>query len=144
MAMNGLGRLFNVQPACDGVWINLRDVSGVAFLGYLASTGDTFTLQEAKDGSGTGAQNLAKITTYHTSTGNASDTWTKQTQAAAATVVTTAAAAQSAVVFEVNAGSLSDTYDWVKVTSTGAATVTAIHRDLLVQRKPSNLAKMGA
>jgi hypothetical protein len=143
MSIAGLGRLFNVQPACDGVYINLRDAGGVAFLGYLASTGDTYTVVEAKDGSGTGAQNLVKQTTYWTSTGNASDTWTKQTQAAAATVVTTSAAAQSAVLFEVNGSALSDTYDWVKVTSTGAGTVTAIHRDLMVQRKPSNLAKMG-
>lgn len=143
MSMTGLGRAFNVQPACDGVWINLKDVGGVAFLGYLASTGDTFTLQEAKDNAGTGAQNLAKVAVYYTSTGNASDAWTKQTQAAAATVTTTAAAAQSAVVFEVNMASLSDTYSYVKVTSTGAATVTAIHRDLMVQRRANNLTKMG-
>jgi hypothetical protein len=143
MSMSALGRLFNVQPACDGVWINLKDVGGVAFLGYLASTGDTYTLQEAKDNAGTGAQNLAVISTYFTSTGNASDTWTKQTQAKAATVTTTSAAAQSAVVFEVNMSSLDDGYSYVKVTSTGAGTVTAIHRDLMVMRKPSNLVKMG-
>jgi hypothetical protein len=141
--MTALGRAFNVQPACDGVWINLKDAGGVAFLGYLASTGDTYTLQEAKDNAGTGAQNLAKITTYWTNTGNASDTWTRNTQAAAATVTTTSAAAQSAVVFEVNMASLSDTYSYVKVTSTGAGTVTAIQRDLMVQRRPSNLTKMG-
>lgn len=143
MSMSALGRSFNVQPACDGVWINLKDVGGVAFLGYLASTGDTYTLQEAKDNSGTGAQNLAVIATYHTSTGNASDTWTKQTQAKAATVTTTSAANQSAVVFEVNMSSLDDGYSYVKVTSTGAGTVTAIHRDLMVMRRPANLPKMG-
>ncbi len=143
MSMLGLGRLFNVQPACDGVWINLKDVGGVAFLGYLASTGDTYTLQEAKDNAGTGAQNLAIVATYHTSTGNASDVWAKQTQAKAATVTTTSAAAQSAVLFEVNMSSLDDGYSYVKVTSTGAGTVTAIHRDLMVQRRANNLAKMG-
>lgn len=143
MAMGALGRLFNVQPACDGVWVNLKDAGGVTFLGYLASTGDTYTLQEAKDSSGTGAQNLAIVATYYTSTGNASDTWTKQTQAKAATVTTTSAAAQSAVAFEVNMSSLDDGYSYVKVTSTGAGTVTAIARDLMVQRKPGNLAKMG-
>lgn len=143
MSMSALGRLFNVQPACDGVWINLKDAGGVTFLGYLASTADTYTLQEAKDSSGTGAQNLPIISVYHTSTGNASDTWTRQTQAKAATVTTTSAAAQSAVVFEVNMSSLDDGYSYVKVTSTGAGTVTAITRDLMVMRKASNLAKMG-
>ena len=141
--MEALGREFNVVPVGDGTWVSLKQADAVSFLGYLASTGDTFTLQEAKDASGTGAQNLACIANYYTSKGDGSGVWAKNTQAKAATVVTTSAAAQSAVVFSVSCDSLSDTYQYVKVTSTGAATVTAILHDLKIQRTPANLTAVG-
>lgn len=144
MAQYGLGRLFNSTPAADGKWINLRDAGGVAFLCYLAAAaGDTYTLQEAKDAAGTGAQNLVKITEYWTNTGDGSDAWTRRTQAAAATVVTAAAATQNAMVFEVLGTNLSDTYRFVKVTSTGAGAVNACTTDLMVQRAPASLPAMG-
>jgi hypothetical protein len=145
VAQKALARLFNWQPACDGVYINVREAGGVAFLCYLSgAAGDTYTLVEAKDSSGTGAQNLAVITEYYTNTGNASDAWTRRTQAAAATVVTAAAATQNAAVFEVEGTQLSDTYKYVKVTSTGAGLVGAAPRDLMTQRTPANLPAMGA
>lgn len=145
MAQKALGRLFNTTPAADGVWINLQDAGGVAFLCFLTgAVGDTYTLQEAKDSAGTGAQNLVNITEYWTNTGNASDAWTRRTQVAAATVVTAAAATQNAMVCEVNGTSLSDTYKFVKLTSTGAGTVNAVTRDLMTQRAPESLPAMGA
>jgi hypothetical protein len=144
VAQKALGRLFNTSPASDGVWINLREAGGIAFLCYLGgAAGDTYTLQEAKDSSGTGAQNLAAISEYFTNTGNASDAWTRRTQTAAATVVTAAAATQNAAVFEVEGTQLSDTYKYVKVTSTGAGTVNAVTRDLMTQRAAANLPAMG-
>lgn len=145
MAQKALGRTLNWQPAGDGVWINVKDAGGIAFGCYLgAAAGDTYTLQEAKDSSGTGAQNLAAISEYFTNTGNGSDAWTRRTQAAAATVVTTATATQQAAFFEVENTQLSDTYKYVKVTSTGAGTVAPVARDLMVQRAPANLPAMGA
>jgi len=144
VAQNALGRLVNFTPAADGKWINLREAGGVLFECYLSgAAGDTYTLQEAKDASGTGAQNLACITLYHTNTGDGSDAWTRRTQAAAATVVTAAAATQNAMVVEVEATSLSDTYKFVKLTSTGAGTVNAVTRDLSAMREPANLPAMG-
>jgi hypothetical protein len=144
VAQKALGRLFNSTPAGDGKWINLREAGGVAFLCYLSgAAGDTYTLQEAKDASGTGAQNLAAVTEYFTNTGDGSDAWTRRTQAAAATVVTAAAATQNAMVFEVEGTQLSDTYKYVKVTSTGAGTVNAVTRDLMTQRAAANLPAMG-
>lgn len=144
MAQKALGRLFNSTPAGDGKWINLREAGGIAFLCYLSgAAGDTYTLQEAKDASGTGAQNLAAVSEYFTNTGDGSDAWTRRTQAAAATVVTAAAATQNAAVFEVEGTQLSDTYKYVKVTSTGAGTVNAVTRDLMTQRAPANLPAMG-
>jgi hypothetical protein len=145
VAQKALGRLFNTSPAADGVYINLREAGGIAFLCFLTgAAGDTYTLVEAKDSAGTGAQNLAVVTEYYTNTGNASDAWTRRTQAAAATVVTTATATQNAAVFEVEASQLSDTYKYVKVTSTGAGAVNAVTRDLAAGRAPANLPAMGA
>lgn len=145
MSQKALGRTINVTPAADGVWIALKgSAAGVTFSCFLTgAVGDTYTLQEAKDASGTGAQNLATITEYHTNTGNGTDAWTRRTQAAAATVVTAAAATQNAMVVEVEGTSLSDTYKYVKLTSTGAGAVTAIQRDLGAQRAPANLPAMG-
>lgn len=146
MSQKALGRLINTTPAADNVWIALKGAAaGVTFSCYLAgAVGDTYTLQEAKDSAGTGAQNLAIISEYHTCTGNGSDAWTRRTQTAAATVVTAAAATQNAAVIEVEGTSLSDTYKYVKLTSTGNGTVTAITRDLLAQRAPANLPATGA
>jgi hypothetical protein len=145
MAQKALGRALNWTPAGDGVWINVREAGGIGFGCYLGgAAGDTYTLQEAKDSAGTGAQNLAAISEYFTNTGNASDAWTRRTQAAAATVVTTATAAQQAAWFEVENTQLSDTYKYVKVTSTGAGTVAPVARDLMTQRAADKLPAMGA
>lgn len=145
MALKALGRTVNFTPAADGVWISLQDAGGILFECYLAgAVGDTYTLQEAKDSGGTGAQNLVAITEYYTNTGNGSDAWTKRTQAAAATVVTAAAATQNAMAVEVQGTSLSDGYKFVKLTSTGAGLVNANARDLMTQRDPANLPAMGA
>jgi len=144
MAQKGLGAVFNSTPAADGKWINLKDAGSISFLCYLAgAAGDTYTLQEAKDSGGTGAQNLVVFTEYHTNTGDGSDAWTRRTQAAAATIVTAAAATQNAMVCHVSNTQLSDTYKFVKLTSTGAGTVNALTHDLMTQRAAANLPAMG-
>ncbi|SEC04472.1 MULTISPECIES: hypothetical protein [Streptomyces] len=145
MAQKALGRLVNFTPAADGKWISLQDAGGVLFECYLAgAVGDTYTLQEAKDSSGTGAQNLAVITEYYTNTGDGTDAWVKRTQPAAATVVTAASATQNAMAVEVQGTSLDDGYKYVKLTSTGAGLVFANTRDLMAQRAPEMLPAMGA
>ncbi|HEX6970289.1 MAG TPA: hypothetical protein VF174_15950 [Micromonosporaceae bacterium] len=140
--MDALGRLFDIVPVADGVFINLKDCGGVTFLGILAA-GDTWTLQEATAASGGTEQNLSVITkSYVQATGTGADTWTKLTQAANAAEVTSSA--QDAVVIEVDVEQLSAGFDYVKLTSTSTGTVTAILRDLKVQRKPENLPARGA
>lgn len=144
MAQKALGRVLNFTPAADGKWINLQDAGGVLFECYLTgAVGDTYTLQEAKDSSGTGAQNLVAITDYYTNTGDGTDAWTHRTQAVAATVTTAAAATQNAMGVEVQGTSLSDGYKYVKLTSTGAGTVNANLRDLMTERAPEQLPAMG-
>lgn len=137
--MEALGRLINPVAVGDGVYVSLKEASGVTFLCFLAgAVGDTYTLQEAKDAAGTGAQNLVTMDRYYTSNG-VGGVWTKRTQAAAATVVTAAAATQNGMIVEVEGTELSDGYSYVKLTSTGAGLVTPILRDLTVQRAPANL-----
>lgn len=145
MAQKALGRVVNFTPAADGKWISLQDAGGVLFECYLAgAVGDVYTLQEAKDSAGTGAQNLAIITEYYTSTGDGSDQWVKRTQAAGATVTTTATATQNALAVDILGTSLDDGYKFVKLTSTGAGLVFANTHDLMSQRAPEQLAAMSS
>lgn len=145
MAQHALGREFNVLSLGDGKYVNLTAAGGVAFACYLAAAaGDTYTLTEAKDSGGTGAQVLAAITDYYTCTGDGTDAWVHKTQAAGSTMVTAAAAAQNAAVVEVEATQLSAGYKYVKLASTGSGLVTGIVRDLNVQRDPANLPKISA
>lgn len=145
MAQHALGRQFNILSLGDGKYVNLQDAGGVAFACYLAAAaGDTYTLTEAKDSAGTGAQVLAAITDFYTCTGDGTDAWVHKTQDAASTMVTAASAAQNAAVVEVEGTQLSDGYQYVKLVSTGSGLVTAITRDLNVQRDPANLPAMSA
>lgn len=139
-----LGRLINAAPAADGVYINVSNAAAIGFLGYLAgAAGDTYTVVEATDSAGTGAQNLVKVSQYYTCAGAGATAWVKNTQAAAATVTTTAVAAQNTCYFTIQESQLSDGYSYVKVTSTGAGLVTALPHDLKVQRTPANLPAVG-
>lgn len=136
--MEALGRIFNVVTIADDVYVNLRDYSGVTFICHNAA-GDTWTLTEATTAAGGSAAVLATITRYHT-TATVGALWVKNTQTAASTVVSTAS--QDVVCIEVDGTELSDGFDFVKLTSTGAGLVTAILRDPAEQRAPANLASV--
>lgn len=133
--MKGLGNTLNVLPVADDVYVSLRDCGGITFVGVL-TTGDTWTLTEAKDAAGTGAQVLATISESHYSV-TVGSAWIKQTHANVSAVTTTAS--QDVICIEVEAAELSDTFDWVKLTSTSTGIVIAIQRELHVQRTPANL-----
>jgi len=133
--MEALGRRFNVLPVADDVYVRMSDCTGITFVG-VNTAGDTWTLTEAKDAAGTGAQVLTTITRFFTSA-TVGAAWVLGTQAAASTVVTSAS--QDVVVIDVDGAELSDTYDFIKVASTSTGTVFAIQHDLESQRKPANL-----
>jgi hypothetical protein len=133
--VEALGRLFNVVAVADDVYVGLKDAAGATFLCTNAA-GDTWTLTEARDAAGTGAQVLATITGYYTQA-TVGAAWARQTQAAASTVVTTAS--QDVAVIEIEEAELSDGYTHVKIASTSTGTVVALPRDLKVQRAPANL-----
>lgn len=139
--MEGLGRVFNVLGTGDGVFASLIDADAISFICILAA-GDTYTVQEAKDAAGTGAQNLVKIVNYYTTKVDGTAVWAKNVQAAAA-AITTSATTQGLAVININSEMLSDTYKYVKCTSTGAGLVIPLTVDLKMQRTPANLPALG-
>ncbi len=132
--MEALGRLFNVLPVADDVYIDLARAGGVTFIGVL-TTGDTWTLSEQK-ADGSGDQVLATITRFHT-TATVGAAWVLHTLAANSAVTTTSG--EDVVCVEVEATELSDSYTQVKLASTSTGIVIAIQRDLVNPRKPVNL-----
>ena len=133
--MYALGRDFNVLSVADDVYVQLTHASGISFV-CTNTAGDTWTLTEAKDAAGTGAQVLATITQYYTQA-TVGAAWVTRTQAANSAVVTTSS--QDVAVIEVDGVELSDSYDFLKLASTSTGTVVALQRGLTVQRKPDNL-----
>jgi hypothetical protein len=137
--MQGLGRIFDIgsgiMPVADlaagantGHRVHLRNYETVAvvFLKAAASAGTdtvTLTLQEHNAATGGTSQNLVAITEWYTKTEAApmdgDEAWTETTQTAAATLALTnavlPAANQGIVVFEVEAGALSDDFEWISV-----------------------------
>ncbi len=136
--MEALGRLFNVSPVADDVYIDLRNCGGVTFV-CVNTSGDTYTLTEATTAAGGGAQVLSTIDKfYYSATVGAA--WAEQTKTVGSTMVPTAS--QDVAVLELDAIELSDGYGFVKLASTGAGTVFAITHELHSQRKPQNLPAM--
>lgn len=141
---DALGRIFNYRHLADNGYIRLDNAGHATFLCYLAGgVGDTYTLTEATSAAGGGAQVLAVITRYYTCTGDGSDAWVLRTQSVGSTVVTAAAAAQNGMALEIEANSLSAGYKYIKLASTGAGLVTAVHTDLADQRRPDSLPAIG-
>ncbi len=130
----GLGAIFNVLTTANDTYISMKDCGSVAFV-CLNTGGDTWTLTEATDASGTGAVALATITTSHVSA-TVGAAWTRLTQAAASTEVSSSS--QDVCVIQVSDYELSDGFDFVKIAATGSGTVVAITYDLKVQRKAVN------
>ena len=133
--MRALGREFNVLSVADDVYVPLRDAGGATFV-CTNTAGDTWTLTEAQDAAGTGAQVLATITSWHTSA-TVGAAWVRRTAAASSAVVTTSS--QDVAVIEVEEADLSDGFTHIKIASTSTGTVVALLRDLSVQRAPANL-----
>lgn len=136
--MEALGRLINVLPVADDVYVAVKDCGGIAFLGVNAA-GDTWTLTEATSAGGAGAQVLATIDKYYTAA-TVGAAWVERTQAVGSAVTTTSA--QDVLWLEVDAIELSDGYSYLKLASTSTGTVVAIQRDLHAGRKPANLAAL--
>jgi HK97 family phage major capsid protein len=140
--MQALGRLVNFLPTADNVYVNMRDAENAVFL-CVGGNAETFTLTEAKDAAGTGAQALATLTQIWVNAGAAGAT-TWATAAPTSGSVATTTTALPVAVLEVSGAELSDTYDYIKVASSSTGTVVIITTDLKSQRSPANLPAIGA
>lgn len=163
--MHGLGRVMDLSIAFapvdtqtganTGKRIAMRSgqtVSVVLIKG--AGTGTdvpVFTLNEANAATGGTSQVLAAIKTWHRKSATTlagTEVWVTTTQAAGSTLTLTGEATKQGIyVFDIDAAQLSDgfTHISVDVADTGSAgaqlaTLFYVMHDLVVQRKPANLA----
>ena len=114
------------------------DLSNAGAITFVCVGNEEYTLQEAQDGGGTGAQNLAVIDRYVQGPPDATAAWTVQTQSAAATVDPDDGT-NTCVIVHVSAEQLSDGFTHVQMNNTSSGTVMAIVHDLAVRRTPSEL-----
>lgn len=140
MAIEALGRVFNIIPIADGVAIRLRAGESVTFF---TSGADTFTIT-------TGATSAAAddpgdiIDHAYIVSGatNGTVAWAEQAVTPAAAAVAFAGASTGAIHFSAEMMPAGSKY--VKCTKSVAGLVYAVVHDLLVQRKPDNLEVLSA
>lgn len=133
--MDALGRVFNILPTADDVYVSLKDASAVTFV-CVNTAGDTWTLTNATSAAGGSAAVLSTIDHYWVQTTNGA-AWVKVTQAVGSAFTTSSS--QDAAVVTVHESELADGMSWVKLASTSTGLVYAILHDLKTQRTPSNL-----
>lgn len=163
---SALGRLFNVSVgavptdavagAITGNRIHLKDCGGVSFI-VIATGASTdildLDLQEHNAASGGTSQDLDIITKYYyqsETTLDGDETWTEGSQSAASEITNVGAASEETlVVVEVRSEQLSDDFEWVSLNvpdlgtnGTKHVAILNVAHDLMVQRKPTNLANL--
>ncbi len=153
MAMEALGRLFNVAPITGaGVGTSLKECGAITFV---CTGNDTFTLTVAATFAGSyvtppttaigGGLIRNKYTNPQT---DGTGVWTK-VALASGSYANSATISSGTLVFCVYpidlAGDPSGTnYSYIKCTASSAGLVFTLPHDLTVQRKPANLPKMSA
>jgi hypothetical protein len=146
--MDGLGRVFNVITTADTKPFSMRDCSAVSLV-VKASGASSIAVTAAKSFGGsydnfTTANGFGQTNHWFQST--ASDgtaAWTRQVSSWSSNSLTLAGTSGYTSVVTIYASQMADQYDYLKVTCTNGTLVVITH-DLLVQRKPSNLAILGA
>lgn len=138
MAIEGLGRAFNVVPIAAGVALSMKECSGITFI---CTGNDTFTITAANSFGGSYASPGNIITRKYTCTAtDGTAAWVKATQAASNAVTISS----GTVAFDVLGTMLPDPKNYVKVSVGASGLVMAVLHDLTVQRGPANLAKVSA
>jgi hypothetical protein len=163
---SALGRLFNVSVgavptdavagAITGNRIHLKDCGGVSFI--VVATGAStdvldLDLQEHNAATGGTSQDLDIITKFYyqsEATLDGDETWTEGSQSAASEITNVGAASEETlVVVEVRSEQLSDGFEWVSLNvpdlgtnGTKHVAILNVAHDLMVMRKPTNLANL--
>lgn len=167
----GLGKDFDIVPAIVPVNLNtagntggrvhMRDCAGVAIV-IFASIGTAASdlaidVQEADAATGGNIQDLDIVTKYYIKDAlslTTATTWAEVSQSAASEIADTGGAGTSAehsqvVVVEVDAGQLSDGFEWISVNvpqpgATKLGCAFYLRHGLKIKRKPQNLADSNA
>jgi len=145
MYSEGLGRLYDVVNPADGVYVNLKNCTGVDFIGFEVDGATVFTITFASDSSGTGAVTPDVVDHYYgKSNDTASGVWHRTAVSPASETFTAADGTEDTVCIPVSAMSAPDGKYWVKCDADGSGTVTAILHDLYRQRAAANLSSVVA
>lgn len=139
MAVEGLGRVFNISLIAASAGISLRDAQGATICVSGADTGVVITSSATFGGTYATPGNIITRKQTNTSTSGTAK-WVEATQAASNTVV--CAAGQTT--FYVDANDLPSGNEYIKATPGSTGLVTVVVHDLLVQRDPANLAALSA
>lgn len=134
--MKGLGRVFNVIPAASGVHIPLKQGLAVSFVTYEDDGTTIATIKQSIDGASEAALDCD---VYPHKAPGVGGTWTAMAEQDD-TLALGGDTTNDCMVFTIGHEQLADGYNCVEVTVDGGICVAIVH-DLLVQRKPSNLAR---
>lgn len=146
--MEGLGRVFNVISLADTVGFNVEACSAVSFV-VTSSGASSLAVTAAKTFSGsydnfTTANGFGQTNHwYQTTSDTGTAAWTKQTAVWTTNSIALAGTTGYTSVFTIFGSQMADGYSYLKGTCTNG-TLVVIHHDLTVQRKPANLAILGA
>jgi hypothetical protein len=133
--MRGLGRVFNVVAAASGVHIPLTKAQAVTFITFLDAGTQVATIKESIAGA---SEQALDCDVYPHKGPAVGGTWTAMAEQDDTLDLSTDAT-NDCMVFTVEASQLSDGFNCVEVTMSAGICIAVIH-DLLVQRKPANLA----
>lgn len=133
--MKGLGRVFNAVPAASGVHIPLKHATAVSFITYEDDGTTIATIKESVDGA---SEQALDCDVYPHKAPGIGGTWTAMAEQDD-TLALGSDTTNDCMVFTVDASQLSDGFNCVEVTVDGGICIALLH-DLVVQRKPANLA----
>lgn len=145
MAMEGLGRLFNVIQPADDVYVNLEDVGGVTFIVFEVdgATSATITFSSNAAGAATATPDVVDHF-YGRSNDQDSGKWHRTAVSPASETYVAADVTEDQTSVYIDASMCPDDKPYVKCTADGSAVVSAILHDLHSQRTPANLASVTA
>ncbi len=145
MMSEALGRVYNVIQPANGVYINLVDAGGVSFSVFEVDGATSSVITFAATAAGAGAVTPAVVDHYYgRSADQGNGVWHQTAVSPASATVVDADVVDDQIVIEILAAQCPDGKPWVKCTSDGAATVTAILHDLKYGRNPTNLRSVTA
>jgi hypothetical protein len=134
MAIEGLGRVFNVVVTAADTAFNMDGYDAVTFV---CNTADTFTVTVGATSAAADSPGAVFDHFYQCTSAAGAAAWTKEAISPASNAVVQAGANVSVLTF--HASMMPSGKKWIKCTSGAAGTVVAIFGSPKHQRKPANL-----